>query len=54
VAGFLGAYIAWRKERNPLKWGIICLVVPFMLFATLGMQKPKYPDPEPESGPESS
>lgn len=39
-AGFIGAYLAFKKGRNPVFWGVLCLIVPMALFAIGGMRAP--------------
>ena len=45
IAGFLGAYFAFKKGRSPFFWGILCLIVPMALFAIGGMRAPGEPVP---------
>jgi len=44
-AGIIGAVLAYKKGRNPIFWGVLCLLVPMALFAIGGMRAPGEPVP---------
>lgn len=45
LAPIIGIYLARKKGRNPLFWGLLCLLVPMALFAIGGMRAPGEPVP---------
>jgi hypothetical protein len=47
LPGAIGFYLAKRRGKNPLLWGLMCAVIPFFLVVLHYQYKPIKKDPPP-------
>ncbi|GAB4303446.1 MAG: hypothetical protein Fur0034_19380 [Desulfuromonadia bacterium] len=53
IPGFIGVYLARRRRKNPLLWGLLCGIFPFFILVLKLNHKPVIDNPAEQGPPDA-